>query len=80
MAATYICDGCGKPTPNPKKVGHVTKRDYCDECEPRAQAFVDAEEDLRNRLTEQFRTDRGLLVAKASEGNFKLPDVPDVGS
>lgn len=76
MAASYVCDGCGFAIQEPMKVGHVLKRDYCAACEPRAQAYVDAEEELRKRLTAQFSTDRALLVAKASEGGFKLPDVP----
>jgi hypothetical protein len=79
MAAIHVCDGCGKPTPEPKQVGRVTLRDYCDACEPRAKAFMDAEEDLRKRLTDQFRSDRALLVAKASEGGFRLPDISDAG-
>jgi hypothetical protein len=76
MAATYVCDGCGKPTPQPKQVGHALKRDYCADCEPRAQSFIDAEEGLRKRLAESFKTDRELLISTASEGGFKLPDVP----
>lgn len=76
MAASYVCDGCGFAIQAPMKVGHVLKRDYCAACVMRAQAYVDAEEELRKRLTEQFNSDRSLLVAKASEGGFKLPDVP----
>lgn len=58
-------------------LGFVLKKDYCAACEPRVQAFLDAEEDLRKRLHEQFLTDRSYLIAKASEGNFRLPDVAD---
>lgn len=79
MATAYVCDGCGKPTLEVKKVGASLARDYCGECETRATAFTEAEEDLRKRLVEQFNTDRGLLIARASEGGFKLPDVPDAG-
>jgi hypothetical protein len=39
MAASYVCDGCGFAIQEPKKVGHVLKRDYCAACEPRAQAY-----------------------------------------
>lgn len=76
MAATYSCDGCGKSIDKPILIGHVLKRDYCSNCETRAKAFVEAEEDLRKRLNEQFQSDRALLVSSASEGGFKLPDVP----
>lgn len=76
MATAFICDGCGKPALEVKKVGRVLVRDYCAECEPRGTAFVAAEEDLRKRFVDQFNTDRGLLIAKASEGGFSLPDVP----
>lgn len=77
MSVIYACDGCGAPVESPIKIGHALRRDYCAACEPRAKAYVAAEEDLRKRLTEQFATDRALLVAKASDGGFKLPDVPD---
>lgn len=79
MATAYICDGCGKPSLEVKKVGSALTRDYCAECEPRAEAFSEAEEDLRKRLVEKFNTDRSLLIEKAGEGGFKLPDVPDAG-
>lgn len=79
MATAYVCDGCGNPSLEVKKLGRVLVRDYCAECTPRADAFSDAEEDLRKRFVEQFNTDRALLVSSASEGGFKLPDVPDAG-
>lgn len=79
MAASFICDGCGTSVTAPKRVGHALVRDYCEECEKRAQAFVEAEEALRSRLHEQFTNDRGLLIAAAAEGGFKLPDVPNGG-
>lgn len=77
MAQAFICDGCGDPMPDTRKVGKVIVRDYCIECAPKANAFVDAEENLRKRLVESFNTDRALLVASAAEGGFKLPDIPD---
>lgn len=76
MATSFICDGCGKPMAEARKVGRVLVRDYCDACEPKAVAFADAEEALRKRLVETFTTDRALLVAQTGEGGFKLPDVP----
>lgn len=79
MAASYICDGCGKPVEAPKTVGHVLKRDYCEACEPQAQKFVDAEEALRKKLAEQFNAERDTLIAAASAGGFKLPDIPNAG-
>lgn len=77
MATAFICDGCAKPVLEVKKVGRVLVRDYCAECEPRASAFSDAEEELRKRLIDSFNTDRALLISSASEGGFLLPDVPD---
>lgn len=77
MAAAYTCDGCGKALDVPKEIGLVVRRDYCEDCAAKAQAFLDAEEALRQRLYDQFTTDRGLLIASASDGGFKLPDVPD---
>lgn len=77
MSAIYTCDGCQKSIDSPTKVGHITKRDYCDECAAKAKQFVEAEEALRKITHERFTADRELLVANFSEGGFKLPDVPD---
>ena len=76
MTTLYVCDGCGAGVEKPLKLGHVLKREYCEACGPRARLFVEAEEELRKRLHEQFHADRDLLIAKASEGGFKLPDIP----
>lgn len=76
MATSIICDGCSKHTPEAKRIGRVLVRDYCVECASKADAFSDAEEALRKRLVDQFNTDRALLVSSASDGGFRLPDVP----
>ena len=76
MAISYSCDGCGVRVDAPRKVGHITKREYCESCEKIAASFVEAEEALRVATHEKFRTDRELLVAKFAEGGFKLPDQP----
>lgn len=77
MAASYTCDGCGKSVDVPRRLGHVIQCDYCAECFERAKSFVDAEEGLRKTLYDRFITDRGLLISAASEGGFKLPDIPN---
>ena len=76
MAISYSCDGCGKPVENPVKVGHVVKRDYCAECATAADAFIEAEEVLRQDAQTRFIDERAALIAKYSAGNFKLPDLP----
>lgn len=75
MSIQYLCDGCDQPVAVPMEAGHITKRHYCDECKVKADTFLEAEQALRKRLVEQFVDDRALLIAKFSEGNFKLPDV-----
>lgn len=75
MSVSLHCDGCGKPVENPVKVGHITERDYCEECATVAGRFVDAEEALRKTTQERFVDDRALLIAQFSTGGFKLPDV-----
>lgn len=75
MATAFICDGCNRPVTEPKKVGHVTPREYCPECAPRADKFVEAEEALRKGLVEKFVSDRALLISQMSEGGFTLPDI-----
>ncbi len=79
MAQSFTCDGCGTSIDQPKRIGHVVRRDYCADCAVRARAFIDAEEDLRKRCVDQFKSDLDLLVASAREGGFKLPDVSDAG-
>jgi hypothetical protein len=76
MAASYTCDGCGCNVATPKQIGHVLKRDYCEPCADKAQAFLEAEEILRRTTQEQFEKARATFIAHASEGGFKLPDVP----
>jgi hypothetical protein len=76
MATQFTCDGCGTALDVPRRLGQVLRRDYCADCIERAKSFVDAEEGLRATLYDRFKTDRGLLISAASEGGFKLPDVP----
>lgn len=78
MAQVFLCDGCGKKVDNPKKVGYVIQREYCDECEPKAKAFLDGEEVLRNAVHEQFKSARTTLIRTSGgdDKKFKLPDVP----
>lgn len=78
MAAAFSCDGCSTSIQNPVVVGRVLKRDYCEDCAAKARAYIDAEEEMRKRLVVSFEEDRGLLIAAASEGGFRLPDVPEV--
>ena len=76
MAASYTCDGCGCNVAHPKQVGHVIKRDYCDSCKPKAEAYLEAEELLRMTAQKQFVGARNALIATSALSNFKLPDVP----
>lgn len=75
MAISFSCDGCGNPVTDPVKIGHITRREYCEECKVIAERFVEAEESLRATTHERFIDDRALLVAKFSEGGFRLPDI-----
>ena len=76
MAISYSCDGCGKAVENPVKVGHVIRRDYCDDCAQAANAFIESEETLRKDTHTRFVDDRAALIAKYSAGGFRLPDLP----
>lgn len=75
MSISYSCDGCGANVTEPINVGHVTKRDYCEKCAEKAEAFIAEEEQLRKDTQEKFIDDRAALIAKYSEGGFQLPDV-----
>lgn len=72
---SYSCDGCGTKVTDPVKVGHITRRDYCEKCAEIAKQFIADEEALRVELQEKFVDARALLIAKYSENNFHLPDV-----
>lgn len=76
MAASFTCDGCGTSVDAPMVVGHVTKRDYCESCEKKAQAFLDAEEVERVAIRTVFAAKREELIKKYGADGFKLPDVP----
>ena len=75
MAVVHLCDGCGKPAENPAVVGVVVRREYCAACAVIAKEFLAAEDALRVDLVENFRQARDKMIAAASAGNFKLPDV-----
>ena len=76
MSRVYLCDGCGKPiATTPQLRGVALTREYCEACAEIAKTFEEAESALRASLYERFTSDRGLLIAKFSEGGFKLPDV-----
>lgn len=74
MAILFVCDGCGAAVENPAKVGHITRREYCESCKVKAEEFVAAEEKLRRETHERFIDERAFLIAKYA--GFLLPDVP----
>ena len=76
MSTIVQCDGCGTAiTETPVVRGIALKREYCAACAEIAKTFEQVEAALRESLYERFTTDRGLLIAKFSEGGFRLPDV-----
>ncbi len=58
------------------QAGKVIIREYCPACAESVNGFLEAQNHLRQRLTDQFASDRSALIEKFSENNFKLPDVP----
>lgn len=75
MATIVTCDGCNTPVTEPKRIGHVTPREYCEACAKRADDFQADEEALRKNLHDKFVADRAELIAKFSENGFQLPDI-----
>lgn len=75
MAISFSCDGCGTKITEPVKVGHITKREYCEKCAEIANQFIADEEALRVELQEKFIDERALLIAKYGADGFHLPDV-----
>jgi hypothetical protein len=76
MAWSFFCDGCACNVAQPIVKGHVLKRGYCETCAQKAEAFLDAEEALRDACYGQFLTARQALINTSSASGFKLPDVP----
>lgn len=77
MARTYTCDGCGSTVYQPKVIGVVIKRDYCEECSKNAAMFLASEEDARAHYRQRFAEVRAQLISvHGQDGKFKLPDVP----
>lgn len=79
MAASYTCDGCGAPVAVPHRVGHVLKRDYCDDCKVIAEGFLTDEETLRESVQMQFLIGRKSLADAVREKLKLLPDVVEHG-
>lgn len=76
MAVFFLCDGCGCKVSDPKKIGRVVPRDYCEDCAVQAAAFLVSEESLRVTARETFKAGRDALIAPFAARDFKLPDVP----
>jgi len=76
MSTVYHCDGCDAPVAEPKELGHVVKRSYCDKCAEKASEFLVAEEALRKELHTWFTDERNTLIETHSRDGFNLPDVP----
>lgn len=76
MSTILICDGCGEPLAVPAEVGHIIKRQYCEQCAEIAEKFLAEEEALRKAAHEKFIDDRAALIARFSADGGKLPDVP----
>lgn len=76
MASIFKCDGCGVEVASPKKVGLVLPRDYCPECAPKAEAFLEAEEKMREDICLAFQTGREKMIAGGLAVLKALPDVP----
>lgn len=76
MAVSFTCDGCRQPVDRPKQIGHVLRREYCEQCAATAEKFLNDEESLRKALHEKFVDDRAALIARYAVDGFKLPDVP----
>jgi len=76
VATFFSCDGCGVSVTDPIKVGHVLRREYCEDCARDANIFLEAEERLRRETVERFADERAALVARCSADGFKLPDTP----
>lgn len=80
MAASYSCDGCGKQVKDPVKLGHVIRRDYCEDCAKLVKEFLDRETTLISAVVKTYINERAELIKKFSrigKLTIQLPDVID---
>ena len=57
MSVRYACDGCGEMLAEgkqPAHVGTVLKRDYCEECQPIAKAYLAAVSALHTDIASEW--------------------------
>lgn len=78
MSQMFVCDGCGKTSDLPlATLGRVVKRDYCDDCRPRAEEFTLEVDEARKQVSASFKIELAALSEKYEAGGFKLPDMVD---
>ncbi len=76
MAIIRQCDGCGKTSEQALAcIGKVLKRDYCADCQGRAEEFLLELENARKQVADAFKAQLAELRARYEAGGFKLPDV-----
>ena len=77
MAIRYACDGCGemlRQGEEPKKLGIVVTREYCESCAPHAQNFLEAVSEAHTKVASAFRADLARIRAGFFEKLHRLPD------
>ena len=72
MGKVNVCDGCGNPDDNLTSIGHVIEKDYCSDCLPKIEAYLEDLDKLHDNTVKYFETRKKKL--RDSVG-MELPDV-----
>ena len=75
MAIKHICDGCFTPIDgDPLQIGHVVKRDYCDECGSVAAHYMAKLDDVHDKAAKVFSDGMTELREHYADKLNALPD------
>jgi len=78
MGVRFVCDGCGEmmePGAEPKRLGKVIRREYCECCVGRAEEYVAHVDHLHNEIAVHWKCGFDLLKREAhNDGLDLLPD------
>ena len=77
MGIRFACDGCQKlmsPNAEPKRVGTIKPREYCDRCAGRAEAYMRAVNKAHAELAAQWQARLQQIREEFAQGCACLPD------
>lgn len=71
MALLYVCDGCERTSKLEFKSMGIEQLTYCQDCVIKVQEFIDARDELHNKILLDWKTG---LQSLYDASDLKLPD------